>query len=259
MSEAYTLTSEEIAEQRIQRRLNKRQRRAARQGNMVLKPQTMKLNKIHPMTENQKRTFDAFDEGKHLFLHGLAGTGKTFVSVYLAFSEMMGNYAQQNKLYIVRSVVPTRDMGFLPGSPKEKSRVYEQPYMSICAEIFGRGDAYEVLKQKDWIEFMTTSFIRGITLRDAIVIVDECQNMTDGELHSIMTRIGPNCRIIFSGDVAQDDLSSDRRREYSGISNFSRIIKLMKDFKFIEFGVDDIVRSDIVKEYIIARHSLGMA
>lgn len=256
---ANTLTSEDIAEQRIQRRLNKRQRRAARNGGMVLKPQTMQLARIQPMTENQNTTFESFENGQHLFLHGLAGTGKTFISIYLAFADMMSGYGQQNKLFIVRSVVPTRDMGFLPGSPQEKSKVYEQPYIAICAEIFGRGDAYDVLKQKGWVEFMTTSFIRGITLRDCIVIVDECQNMTDGELHSIMTRIGPNCRIIFSGDIAQDDLSSDRRREYSGISQFAKIIKAMKNFKFVEFGVKDIVRSDIVKEYIIARYELGLS
>jgi phosphate starvation-inducible protein PhoH len=245
----------------LQRRLTKREKRMARQngGGIVLKAQTMKLKKVEPLTLNQKATFKAFDEGSHLFLHGIAGTGKTFISMYLALRELLGEFAQQNKIYIVRSVVPTRDMGFLPGSPKEKSRVYEQPYMAMCAELFNRGDAYEVLKNKNAIEFMTTSFIRGITINDAIIIVDECQNMSDGELHSIMTRVGQNCRIVFCGDIAQDDLSSDRRREYSGVREFMRIIKNMKHFDFVEFGIGDIVRSNIVKEYIIARHQLGIS
>jgi phosphate starvation-inducible protein PhoH len=160
----------------------------------------------------------------------------------------------QDKMVIIRSVVPTRDMGFLPGSNKEKSKVYEAPYYAIFAELFGRGDAYEYLKNKNIVEFMTTSFVRGITLNDCVVIVDEIQNMTAQELHSVFTRIGKNCRVILSGDIKQNDLNG--KREESGFKDFLKVLDYMRDFSIIEFDRNDIVRSTLVKSYIIAREEL---
>lgn len=159
-----------------------------------------------------------------------------------------------DKMIIVRSVVPTRDMGFLPGSNKEKSKVYEAPYYSIFSELFGRGDAYEYMKTKGMVEFITTSFVRGITINDSVIIVDEFQNMTPGELHSVFTRIGKNCKVVFAGDIKQNDL--DGRKDVSGFKDFFKVIDKMKSFNVIEFNRDDIVRSDLVKEYIIAREDL---
>ena len=216
------------------------------------------IGKIEPLTDTQADVFDAFDEGLNLMLHGVAGTGKTFVALYLAMKAIVNKVDQKKKVYIVRSVVPTRDMGFLPGNQKEKSRVYEAPYYTICNEVFGRGDAYETFKAKNVVEFITTSFIRGITLDNCIVLVDECQNMSGMELHSIMTRVGQNCQIIFCGDTRQDDLTSERKKEHSGLSEFMRILKRMDSFEFVEFDEDDIVRSDLVKEYIITRNELGL-
>jgi phosphate starvation-inducible protein PhoH len=163
-----------------------------------------------------------------------------------------------NKVFIIRSVVPTRDMGFLPGNQKEKMKVYEAPYQDIARKLFNRGDAYEILKTKNIVEFMSTSFVRGITLDDCVIIVDEVQNMNAMELHSVMTRVGENCKIIFCGDVRQDDLTSERKKELSGLREFLRIIDSMEEFDFIEFTAEDIVRSDLVKSYIIARSKLGL-
>ena len=207
----------------------------------------LKLQQIKPLTENQRR---AFDSGENLVLHGLAGTGKTFISSYLAYYEIEKGYL--DNLVIIRSAVPTRDIGFLPGTDKEKSAVYEEPYKDIANDLFGRGDAYEILKQKRLVEFMTTSFIRGITLRDAVILIDECQNMSFHELDSIITRMGENCRIIFCGDFRQADLKGN------GIKDFFQILKRMQVFTFIEFEVEDIVRSEFVKTYIIAKNELDL-
>jgi len=205
------------------------------------------LHEIEPLTRNQVK---AFESSKNLILHGLAGTGKTFISSYLAYDDMSkGIY---DKLVIIRSAVPTRDMGFLPGTEKEKASVYEEPYKDIANELFQRGDAYGIMKQKNLVEFMTTSFIRGITLRDAVIIIDECQNMSFHELDSIITRMGENCRVIFCGDFRQADLKQN------GMKDFMQILKRMELFDFIDFQVEDIVRSDFVKSYIIAKNELGL-
>jgi len=168
--------------------------------NRTLTAASLTLHEIEPLTRNQVA---AFESDRHLVLHGVAGTGKTFISLYLAFDDMIkGLY---DRTIIIRSAVPTRDIGFLPGTEKEKSAVYEEPYKDICIELFDRGDAYEILKNKNLVQFMTTSFIRGITLRDSVVIVDECQNMSFHELDSIITRIGEGSRIIYCGDFRQSD------------------------------------------------------
>jgi phosphate starvation-inducible protein PhoH len=168
----------------------------------------------------------------------------------------MSGEGKQNKIFIIRSVVPTRDMGFLPGNQKEKTKVYEAPYIAICTELYRRGDAYEVLKQKGAIEFMSTSFVRGTTLNDCYVIVDEINNMTFHELDSVITRIGKNCRVLFCGDFRQSDLTKDQER--NGLRDFIKIVNKLSDFEYIDFREEDIVRSKLVKEYIIAREKLGL-
>ena len=215
--------------------------------NRTLAGASLTLWEIEPLTRNQLR---AFESSKHLILHGLAGTGKTFISSYLAFDDMSkGNY---EKLVIILSAVPTRDIGFLPGTEKEKASVYEEPYKDIANELFQRGDAYEVLKKKGLVEFMTTSFIRGITLKHAVILIDECQNMSFHELDSIITRMGQGCKVIFCGDFRQADLKQN------GMQEFMQILKRMGEFDFIEFEVEDIVRSDFVKNYIIAKNELNL-
>lgn len=241
------------------RKLTKKERRIQRQsgteggGAAVSDRLNFSLKRVNPLTDNQRITFENYRNDKHLLLVGTAGTGKSFLSVYLGMTDIM-DHKTHEKLIIVRSVVPTRDMGFLPGSNKEKSKVYEAPYYSIFSELFGRGDAYEYLKTKNVVEFMTTSFVRGITINDAVIVIDEIQNMTPSELHSVFTRIGKNCRVVFAGDIKQTDLNP--RKEESGFRDFFKVINRMKDFEVVEFTRDDIVRSDLVKQYIIAREDL---
>ena len=210
---------------------------------------------FQPITENQKRTYEAYKQNKHLLLHGIAGTGKTFLSLYLALEEVLDPSTVYEDIFIVRSVVSTRDIGFLPGDEQEKVSIYEAPYRSICRELFGIRDAYDSLKQQGNVKFMSTSFIRGITINNAVVIVDECQNLNFHELDSIITRIGKNSKIIFCGDYTQTDLT--RENDKRGILNFMKILKSLKEFETIEFLIDDIVRSDFLKSYIIAKYKLG--
>lgn len=202
------------------------------------------LKEIEPLTKSQ---LEVFESNNNLMLHGCAGTGKTFISLYLALDDLQKE--DFDRIIIVRSAVPTREMGFLPGTEDEKSKVYENPYVNIMQELFSRGDnPYGQLKQKGIINFLTTSYIRGTTFNDSVVIVDECQNMTFHELDSIITRVGQNCRIIFCGDFFQADLKNN------GINDFMKIIKEMREFDFIEFGINDIVRSDFVKNYLIQKY-----
>jgi len=241
----------------MEEKITRKQRRLLRQNKMgELDSQKIpfKIKKIEPLTENQKISFEQYHNGKNLMLHGIAGTGKSFISVYLALNEIMNENKNYNKIIIVRSVVPTRDMGFLPGNSKEKTKVYEAPYYAICSELFGRGDAYEILKQKGLVDFISTSFIRGITLNNCIIIVDEIANMTLHELDSVITRVGKNCKIIFSGDFRQSDFTKEH--EKNGLVDFMKIINKMKSFSFIDFNENDIVRSSIVKDYIIQKDKL---
>ena len=208
-----------------------------------------------PITQNQDKTYKAYKEGKHLVLHGLAGTGKTFISLYLALEEILNKSTQTTDIFIVRSIVSTRDIGFLPGDEQEKVSIYEAPYRSICSELFNVVDAYDSLKHQSNIKFMSTSFIRGITLNNSVVIVDECQNLNFHELDSIITRIGKNSRIIFCGDYSQTDLS--RENDKKGILKFMEVLAKISEFETVEFMVDDIVRSDFLKSYIVAKYNLG--
>ena len=246
----------ELSHDERARRNLKRQRKQEKRARKLETQQhrdKFSLRPITALTENQQRTFDAFHKNKHMMLHGYAGTGKTFISIFLAleniFAEKGSNF---KKVVLVRSVVPSRDMGYLPGSMTEKIRVYEEPYEEICNTLFGQGrTGYQILKDRGLMEFTTTSYLRGVTFNDAIVIVDEIQNMTFQELDTVMTRIGDNCRIIFCGDFRQTDLS--KGDDKNGLHQFMRIIHNLKGFDYIEFGREDIVRSSIVKDYIIAR------
>ena len=252
-------------------RLNKRQKRVLRQEGVLDENARFRnfnlRSDIKPMTDTQQDAWDSWADGYHLFLHGIAGTGKTFIAMYLALNEVFSgsqyedseyNQRLYEKVFIVRSTVPSREQGFMPGTQKQKEAVYEEPYVDIGNKLFGRKDAYDLLKQREKVEFRSTSFLRGCTFENCILIVDECQNMADNELHTVMTRVGENCKIIFCGDVKQDDLTSERKKEVSGLRDFMKVIRNMKEFDFIEFMAEDIVRSALVKSYIIERDRLGL-
>jgi phosphate starvation-inducible protein PhoH and related proteins len=215
------------------------------------------LKVINPLNESQEDVYEAFHEGFNLVLCGCAGTGKTYISIYLALLQIMKRDVKNNpsKIMIIRSTVSSRDVGFLPGTLKEKMTVYEDPYKGIFAELFGRGDAYEILKNKGIVEFCSTSYLRGTTINNAYIILDEFQNCSSQELETVITRVGNNCKLIFCGDWAQNDLIKSRW-DVSGLPYFMKIIDRMSEFDIIEFGKEDIVRSGLVKSFIIAKSEI---
>jgi len=213
------------------------------------------LNTIEPMTGNQDKAFQLWDEGENLILAGSAGTGKTFLALYLALDEML-NEPEYDNIIIVRSVVAVREIGYLPGKLEEKTAVFETPYKMICDELFEGNAAYNKMINSHQIQFETTSYIRGKTFDRAIIVVDEMQNLNFHELDSIMTRVGEHCRIIFAGDYLQSDFKSDGERD--GLMKFLNIIERMNQFSMVQFGWDDIVRSGIVRDYIMTKEMIGV-
>lgn len=210
------------------------------------------LKTIYPKNSNQMQFFQLYDQqSSAILLHGVAGTGKTYIALYKALEEVLHPETEFERVIVVRSAVPSRDIGHLPGDEKDKTEVYQLPYVEICDDLFNHIQPFQRLQEQKTVNFMITSFVRGITLDNSIVIVDECQNMTDMELNSIMTRIGRNSKIIFCGDFRQTDLY--KKNDMSGLQKFISIAELMPSFKTVEFSVHDIVRSKIVKEYIMAR------
>ena len=223
------------------------------------------LSRLKPLTENQKLLFEHYDAGANfIMVHGVAGTGKTFCSMYKAFEEVFTAKSMIDKLYIIRSTVQCRDIGHLPGNLEEKIDIYKQPYQQICSELIPSklpetavkiNTPWEELQKLNMVEMLTTSFLRGITLNNCVIIVDECQNMNEAELDTIMTRIGTNSRIVFCGDFRQTDLNKSRY-DVSGLQRFMSICKLMPESVMLEFNTDDIVRNALVKSYIIAKTNL---
>jgi phosphate starvation-inducible PhoH-like protein len=211
------------------------------------------LKTFDPLTDNQKKFYDAYKQGDYFIaLHGVAGTGKTFIALYRALEEVLDKSNPFEKIIIVRSAVPSREVGHLPGDLDEKTQIYRQPYIQICETLFGRRDAYQRLEEQGYIEFISTSFIRGMSFDDAIIIVDEIQNLTFEEIDTVMTRVGYRSKIIWCGDYRQTDLNR-RKNDMSGILKFFDIASHMSSFTRIEFGVNDIVRSSLVKDYILAK------
>ena len=217
---------------------------------------------ITPLTDNQKILFDSYNQQKNIVAYGVAGTGKTFITLYNALMDVLDPKSPYEKIYIVRSLVATREIGFLPGDHDDKSYLYQIPYKHMVKYMFQMPDdasfdmLYGNLKAQDTIDFWSTSFIRGTTFDRAIIIVDEFQNLNFHELDSMITRIGQDSKIMFCGDATQTDLV--KQNERNGIVDFLRILRNMPSFDIIEFGADDICRSGLVKEYIISKLELGI-
>jgi len=219
----------------------------------ALKIRIDNLKTFEPLTANQKLFFDAYKQGDYFVaLHGVAGTGKTFCALYKAIEEVLDKNNPFKRIIIVRSAVQGREMGHLPGDVDEKMEIYQQPYVQICDTLFDRKDAYQRLCEQGYIEFISTSFIRGMSFDDAIIIVDEMQNLTFEEIDTVMTRVGYRSKIIWCGDYRQTDLNK-RKNDMSGILKFFDIAWHMGAFTKIEFTADDIVRSSLVKDYILAK------
>jgi phosphate starvation-inducible PhoH-like protein len=239
MAKRQTVQSEEVS-------------RPQQQVSNALKIRLDHLKTFDPLTDNQKIFFDAYKRGDYFVaLHGVAGTGKTFCAMYKALEEVLDKANTFTKVIVVRSAVQSREMGHLPGDVSEKMDIYQQPYRQICETLFGRKDAYDRLSEQGHIEFISTSFIRGMSFDDAIIIVDEVQNMNFEEIDTVMTRVGYRSKIIWCGDYRQTDLrkSSDK----SGLLKFFDIAQHMGAFTRVEFTADDIVRSSLVKDYILAK------
>ena len=226
------------------------------------KKQTIKVENmvdVKGITKNQSEVIKEYKKGKCLFLYGSAGTGKTFITLYHALKEVLDPKTQYQRVYVVRSLMPTREIGFLPGDEEDKSALYQVPYDNMVRFMFKMPTEdqfdflYDRLRQQGSLMFLSTSFLRGITLDNAIIIVDECQNLNFHELDTIMTRVGQDSKIMFCGDFDQSDLSKERERE--GLGNFMRIINEMKEFHLCEFDIGDIVRSGLVRSYIIQKYN----
>ena len=223
-----------------------------KQASNHLKIRIDDLKTFDPLTDNQKQFFDAYKRGDYFVaLHGVAGTGKTFIALYKAIEEVLDKNNPFNKIIVVRSAVQSREIGHLPGDVTEKMEIYQQPYRQICDTLFGRRDAWDRLEEQGFIQFISTSFIRGMSFDDAIIIVDEMQNMNFEEIDTVMTRVGYRSKIIWCGDYRQTDLR--KNNDKSGLLKFFDIAQHMAAFTRIEFTVDDIVRSSLVKDYILAK------
>ncbi len=220
------------------------------------------LNQIKPVTDSQKVVFDTWKKGQNQFLFGCAGTGKTFVSLYLALSEVLRNETPYDKVVMVRSLIPTREIGFLPGDEEDKAALYQVPYSNMMQFMFEQPNeqAFETLynriKAQGSFYFLSTSFLRGLTFDNSIIIVDECQNLNFHELDTIVTRIGQDSKIFFCGDFGQSDLT--RMNERNGLMDFLQILQEMDEFNCMEFNIGDIVRSGFVRNYLIQKTKLGM-
>ena len=220
------------------------------------------MREIDPLTDNQKVLFDSYSKNQNIVAYGAAGTGKTFITLYNALRDVLDPSTPYEKIYIVRSLVATREIGFLPGDHEDKSSLYQLPYVSMVKYMFEMPTDYEFqmlygnLKAQETIDFWSTSFIRGTTLDKAVIIVDEFQNLNFHELDSIMTRVGSNSKICFCGDATQTDLT--RENEKNGIVDFMKILRIMPSVDTIEFQIGDIVRSGICREYLIAKTELNL-
>lgn len=216
------------------------------------------LRNVKSKTPNQQRIFELFDAGHNLYIKGTAGTGKSFISMYLCLDELLNHQSEFNKLIIVRSTVPTRKQGFLPGDDSEKNEVFEIPYSIICNKLIAdnsNGNTYKDLKNRKLIEFMSTSYLRGQTFEKALILVDEVQNFNDGEINTVMTRLGTDCQIIICGDTAQNDLQY--MHEESCILRLDQTIPKMPSFRTVVMTNDDICRNPVVREWIIARSKVS--
>ena len=218
---------------------------------------------INPIGENQQKVFDAWAKDKNLFLTGSAGTGKTFVLLHLAFKAVLDKGQPFDKVVLVRSLLPSRDIGFLPGTLEEKSDLYQDPYRILIKYMFempseqGHQILYSKLVEQGSLEFYSTSFLRGQTFDRSIIIVDEASNMIFQELDTIMTRVGQDSKICFAGDMAQSDLRKTNG-EQDGYHNFQAILEEMEEFEVVEFGIGDIIRSGLVRSYLIAKTNMRL-
>lgn len=228
-----------------------------KKNNLTQTLKNYELIGLDPLNKGQREIEEQFDQNTLTLVHGYPGTGKTMYALWLLLEEMQ-NEKIYDRVIIIRSSVASRDVGFLPGKHDEKIAEFEAPYVKIVDDLYGRDNSYRELKSKGFIQFTSSSFLRGVTFENCVVLVDEFQNMAWNELNTIITRIGNNCKMIMVGDIGQDDLTSERFNEFSGASKMMDVLRKMRqDVGFVEMTVEDIVRSGFVKEYIIQLYNKG--
>lgn len=218
------------------------------------------LQKMHPLTENQAKLFESYENGKNILAHGSPGTGKTHVLLYNALKDVLNERTPYDKIILLRSTVQSLDIGFVPGSVNEKIAPFESPYKHMVKSMFELSTEeefemiYGLLKSEKIIDFMCVSFLRGTTFDNCILIVDECQNMNYHQLSTVITRVGQDSKIFFAGDSRQSDLTKQSERK--GFIDFAKVLERMESFDLIKFEIEDVVRSGIVKQFLIAEHEL---
>lgn len=209
------------------------------------------LKSIKPLTEPQRQMIESYFMGNHILAEGSAGSGKSYIALWLALNTILSTDTPQDRIIILRSAVASRNVGFLPGTIEEKMEPFELPYKDIVADLTGRYTCYDEMKKAGRITFMPTSYLRGMTWDNAIVILDELQSCNLHELNSVITRCGKNTRFIAIGDNIQNDLIYNKY-DQSGLPTFMRIVERMEEFDIIKFTRNDVVRSGLVRAWIAA-------
>ena len=250
------VTKKMTARQKIEANENEEYRQPSVSNSLKIKLDHLKT--FDALTENQQKFFDAYKRGDYFIgLFGSPGVGKTFLAMYRGLEEVLDRSNPFKQIVVVRSAVQVRDQGFVPGSLDEKMEIYETPYKEISETLFGRSDAWDRLKEQGYARFISTTAIRGISIDDAIILVDESQSMTFHELSSVISRVGHRSKIIFIGDLKQNDLIKSKN-DVSGLKEFLNVARHMDEFSEITFTPDDIVRSSLVKSFIVACDKLGL-
>jgi predicted ribonuclease YlaK len=250
------VTKKTTSRQRVENNENEEYRQPSVSNSLKIKLDHLKT--FDALTENQQKFFDAYKRGDYFIgLFGSPGVGKTFLAMYRGLEEVLDRTNPFKQIVVVRSAVQVRDQGFVPGTLDEKMEIYETPYKEISETLFGRSDAWDRLKEQGYARFISTTAIRGISIDDAIILVDESQSMTFHELSSVISRVGHRSKIIFIGDLKQNDLIKSKN-DVSGLKEFLNVARHMDEFSEITFTPDDIVRSSLVKSFIVACDKLGI-
>ena len=250
------VTKKMTARQRVEANENEEYKQPSVSNSLKIKLDHLKT--FDALTDNQQKFFDSYKRGDYFIgLFGSPGVGKTFLAMYRGLEEVLDRSNPFKQIVVVRSAVQVRDQGFVPGSLDEKMEIYETPYKEISETLFGRSDAWDRLKEQGYARFISTTAIRGISIDDAIILVDESQSMTFHELSSVISRVGHRSKIIFIGDLKQNDLIKSKN-DVSGLKEFLNVARHMNEFSEITFTPDDIVRSSLVKSFIVACDKLGL-
>lgn len=205
-----------------------------------------RVTPLVPLTDNQKLYIDAIDAGGQIFGLGPAGTGKSYIPATIAANKLL--LKEIDRVIITRPTVSVgKSLGYLPGTLEEKFEPWLGPILQTMKNVMGVNDVETNLKNGN-IVYSPLEFMRGASYDNAMVIVDEAQNLEVGHAIMLVTRIGENCTLVLNGDARQSDLPRE--------SGLTKLIHLAKKYNIpsttVEFTVEDIVRSDVCKQWVMA-------